>query len=358
MKAATPAPSCNEPQQAGLSHVLIKIADGSSAYNVDLAAPVVDALKAAGLKVWGWQFVYGNEPFGEADIAIHRIGTLALDGFVVNAESAYKGKHAAAEAYIHRLRDAVPDLDVALSSFRYPEYHSQLALDRIPGAIAPITCHRSTGSKPTIPANSWSGASTSSVVSTHLFLSSRPAPHTKNSAGEPTASQLTRFLQKAKELGLPAANFWSWDYAGSSSGSDLWDAVASFDWPVQLEPNIVDKLETALNSGNADLVVELYQENAVHVNFATHPQRPHRTAPVLRRPAEQQATRSAILHDHHCQRRFHTQRQLERHLNRRWSRRRTGYHRCAPGPDSVPQQPISHYLTHPHHFKKKDQSTN
>src|SRR5574341_428541 len=85
-------------QQAGLSHVLIKIADGARAYNVDLAAPVVDALKAAGIQVWGWQFVYGDEPFGEAEIAAHRVKTLSLDGFVVNAELDYKKKHAAAAA--------------------------------------------------------------------------------------------------------------------------------------------------------------------------------------------------------------------------------------------------------------------
>jgi len=42
---------------AGLTHVIIKIADGSSAYNVDLAGPAADAFKAAGLQVWGFAWL-------------------------------------------------------------------------------------------------------------------------------------------------------------------------------------------------------------------------------------------------------------------------------------------------------------
>lgn len=63
-------------KNAGFSHVLIKIADSSYAYNVDkntgvdLIPPVVDALRAKGILVWGWHYVYGYNPQGEAAIAI------------------------------------------------------------------------------------------------------------------------------------------------------------------------------------------------------------------------------------------------------------------------------------------------
>jgi hypothetical protein len=65
---------------------------------------------------------------------------------------------------------------------------------------------------------------------------------------------------------LAAANFWSWDYAGSSSGTDLWNAVANFSWPVEQRPkDIVERLEDALNAGDIDAILALYQPNAVHI---------------------------------------------------------------------------------------------
>ena len=64
--------------QANLSHVLIKIADGSYSYNVepdgrDLVTPVVQSLHAAGIQSWGWHYIYGDDPIGEANKAIQRI---------------------------------------------------------------------------------------------------------------------------------------------------------------------------------------------------------------------------------------------------------------------------------------------
>jgi hypothetical protein len=58
-------------QQAALTHVLIKIADGAFPYNYDwktqkdLALPVVRALQERGIVVWGWHYVYGEKPRDE-----------------------------------------------------------------------------------------------------------------------------------------------------------------------------------------------------------------------------------------------------------------------------------------------------
>ena len=76
----------NQAASAGLSHVLIKIADGTNAYNIDwqtvadLVPPVIQALRARGILCWGWQYVYGYDPLGEADIAIQRARELGLLG--------------------------------------------------------------------------------------------------------------------------------------------------------------------------------------------------------------------------------------------------------------------------------------
>ncbi|MCJ7536339.1 MAG: hypothetical protein MUO57_12475, partial [Anaerolineales bacterium] len=72
-------PSCEngDPQmiadlahQAQLTHVLIKIADGVNSYNiyegVDLVPPVARKLRELGIQVWGWHYVRGDNPLGEA----------------------------------------------------------------------------------------------------------------------------------------------------------------------------------------------------------------------------------------------------------------------------------------------------
>lgn len=111
-------------------HVLIKIANDTRAYNVDsngndLIAPVVDALRAKGIQVWGWHYVYSHDPLGEAKIAISQTRRFALDGYVIDAESEYKlaGREAVARSFMSELRKGLASTPVALSSFRWPTYH-------------------------------------------------------------------------------------------------------------------------------------------------------------------------------------------------------------------------------------------
>lgn len=252
-------------QQADLTHVLIKIADGSRAYNVDLAEPVVNALQAAGIQAWGWQYVYGDEPFGEADIAVHRIGTLNLDGFVINAEVEYKRKHAAANAYMESLRSRISEIPIALSSFRYPRYHPELPWTEF-----------LTGCDYNMPQVYWVQADNpdyqleQSVQQFQSVYPFRPIIATGAAYAEygwrPTPSQIRVFMQKARDIGIPATNFWSWDYATSPEGGDLWDVIANFAWPVSDPPlDITDRLMKAMNQRDLDAILALYHTNAVHV---------------------------------------------------------------------------------------------
>jgi hypothetical protein len=260
-----PAAIASRACDAGLSHVLIKIADGPRAYNVDLAAPLVEALKGAGIQAWGWQFVYGNEPFGEADIAVHRIKALGLDGFVVNAEMDYKGKHAAASAYMESLKARVAGIPVALSSFRYPSYHPEL----------PWTEFLS-GCEYNMPQVYWVQANNPAHQLDRCIQQFRdiypvlpiiPTGAAYEEYGwRPKPSELQQLLQHVRELGLPAVNFWSWDYAGSAEGRDLWNVVADYDWPVKHSRlDIIDTLANALNGGDTEAILSLYQPNAVLV---------------------------------------------------------------------------------------------
>jgi len=96
--------------QANFTHVLIKVADGIYGYNIepngtDLAPPVVRALQSKGLQVWGWHYLYGDNPIGEANKAIQRIDQLNLDGYTLDVEGEYKepGKRLAARNFMDLL---------------------------------------------------------------------------------------------------------------------------------------------------------------------------------------------------------------------------------------------------------------
>jgi len=121
-------------EQWRLTHVLIKIADGTYPYNYDwetkedFALGLVLALRVLypECQLWGWQYVYGDNPMGEATQAIDRFKALDLDGFAINAEAQYKigDKEIQAKVYMARLLDGLgEDVPIALSSYRVPSAH-------------------------------------------------------------------------------------------------------------------------------------------------------------------------------------------------------------------------------------------
>ncbi len=250
-------------QQAGLSHVLIKIADGPRAYNVDLAALVVEALKEVGIQIWGWQFVYGDEPFGEAEIAAHRIKTLRLDGFVLNAEVDYKKKHLAAAAYMDHLRSKIGALPVGLGSFRYPHIHPEM-----PWAEFLSRCDFNMPQVYWIKANDPAAQIDKSISQFKTIYPVRPIIPTGAAYEElgwrPQPIEITQFFAHARKLGLSAANVWSWDYAGSPAGQDFWQAISQFEWPTTTPAlDITELLSNALNQRDVDAILALYQPNTI-----------------------------------------------------------------------------------------------
>jgi putative peptidoglycan binding protein len=106
----------------GIETIFVKSADGVNVWSQFSAANVA-ALKATGLHVCAWQFVYGSDPLGEA-----AAGAVAAqngaDCFVIDAEGAYEGKYAQAQRYMAALRKAVgPAYPIGLTSFPYVDYH-------------------------------------------------------------------------------------------------------------------------------------------------------------------------------------------------------------------------------------------
>jgi hypothetical protein len=266
----------SEAQQANLSHVLIKVANGVYSYNydwdqmIDLVPPVAQALKDGGIQVWGWHYVYGDDPINEARIAIRRVQDLGLDGYVIDAEAEYKesGKTTAARQFMTELRSGLgANIPIALSSYRYPSLHP------IPWSAFLEKCDY------TMPQVYWMqahnpGSQLNQTIYEYENLAYHPpmvpvgAAFTEH-GWTPTSDDVLEFLDTARTLNLTAANFWEWHNCRDilTPKHEIWDLIANYDWGSGTQPqkDITERYLDALNTHDIDKVVDLYDQHAVHV---------------------------------------------------------------------------------------------
>ncbi len=259
--------------QAGLTHVLIKIANGIYDYNYDpssgydLVGPVADALHAKDITVWGWHYVYGDLPKDEAKAAIRQINRLPLDGYVIDAEGEYKGKYTPCRIFMQDLRSALPDYPIALSSYRYPKYHMDL----------PWTDFLN-GCDFNMPQVYWEqshnpGAQLDRCITEFQTIITPSRPIIPSGAAYcaggwcPTQADIIEFMDRAVTKGLDAVNFWSWDYCRNKLPL-IWDTIANYNWPSAPNPekSVAEKYIEYLNLRTTDQILELYDDQAVHIN--------------------------------------------------------------------------------------------
>ncbi len=264
---------------AGLTHVVIKVADRYYAYGLDwlgrdLVAPVAEALRGRGVQVWGWHYVHGEKPVDEARAAVRRASQLGLDGYVIDAEGEYEqsGMAGAAHTFMQNLKAGLPAaMPVALSSYRYPALHPQL-----PWAAFLEYCDLS------MPQVYWQGAhnpatqlsrSLGELNDPKLVGTPRPVVPTGSACGvgdwTATPDDLEKFLAQAQAAKLPAANFFSWDDATTPDHRDLWETVAAYNWQAGASDlandELIKRLFAALSAADLAEIGRLYAENAAHV---------------------------------------------------------------------------------------------
>jgi hypothetical protein len=226
-------------QTAKLSHVLIKIADGTSAYNLDaqgrdLVSPLVSLLKAKGIESWGWHYVYGNQPSLEAQIAIQRIQETGVAGYMIDAEAEYKepGKQVAASTFMSALRASLPVYPVGLSSYRYPSLHPELPWQEFLGKcdlampqVYWILAH-DPGDQLDRCLNEYRAMTTLPIIPTGAAFS--------ESGWTPTSAEVIEFMDQARANFLSAVNFWEWSAARKLPS--IWEAITNYIWPIAEPP--------------------------------------------------------------------------------------------------------------------------
>ena len=258
--------------EAGLTHVVVKVADGIYKYNVlrgrDLVPPLITAMKRRGIQVWGWHYVYGNDPVGEANRALQRARELDLEGYILDAEDHYKGKFRQARVFMRRIQGNMP-IPLGLSSYRFPEYHPDFPwqefmppMDYVMPQVYWLLAHN--------PGDQLrrSLRQLRRYNSRAIYVPTGSMYRITN--WRPSASEIREFMQTAIDEGLPAVNFWEWYWARTQL-PDLWQVMAEFPWPppdtVTPPPGMdpVDRLVWYWNRHDAAQVAEQYHPGAVLV---------------------------------------------------------------------------------------------
>ena len=185
--------------------VFVKSADDSSEWK-QFTPSLVRALHARGLRVCGWQFVYGLHPRREA-VAGASAARDGADCLVIDAESSYEGRYAAASTYMRRLRARVGrHYPLALSSFPYVDYH--------PGE--PYSVFLGPGGATTnLPQVYWHTIGTTpgtGLAHTYEFnriyeRSIRPLGQTFDG---PPLSEIQSFRRLVASYGFKGYSWWSW----------------------------------------------------------------------------------------------------------------------------------------------------
>jgi peptidoglycan hydrolase-like protein with peptidoglycan-binding domain len=238
---------------AGISTVFVKSSDGPANRWTQFSPELVAALHANGLRACAWQFVYGNDPLAEASLGVDAVADGA-DCLVIDAESQYEGKYAAAQQYVAALRAAVgPAYPIGLTSFPYVDYHPRLpySVFLAPGAA-----------QANLPQVYWKDiGGTVDAVSARTVANNRiygtPIAPLGQTYSNPAAEDIARFRSLWAAYGSAGLSWWSWQATGEAE----WGVLAQPLQPVPAAPP--DPGWPPLSMGNkGDQVVWLQQHLA------------------------------------------------------------------------------------------------
>lgn len=106
--------------------ITVKCGDGGSIWT-QFTADLVNRAHAAGLKIFGWAYAYGNNVAGEIAVANNAL-SLGADGFIIDAESEYEtltNNDQAAAQYCQGIRAVYPNRFLAHAPFPIVSLHSR-----------------------------------------------------------------------------------------------------------------------------------------------------------------------------------------------------------------------------------------
>jgi hypothetical protein len=233
---------------AELATVFVKSSDGPADRWAQFNAGLVQALHADGVRACAYQRVYGADPIGEARLGVDAVADGA-DCLVIDAETEYEGRYAAAQRYLQALRAGVgPDYPLGLTSFPYVDYHPRLPYSVFLGPG---------GAQANLPQVYWKAiGGTVDAVSAHTVAHNRLYGVAIAPLGQaydnPSPADIARFRALWAGYGSAGMSWWSWQ----STAPEGWLALAT---PIAPLPPPDPGWPTLASGNKGDEVVWLQQ---------------------------------------------------------------------------------------------------
>jgi hypothetical protein len=220
-------------REAGCEGALVKAFDGPRWFEQgrpwrDIAAE----LRLRGTSVGGWGYLYGNDPASEAQRAIETATYGQADLLVLDVETEFKGKAAAAEEVCRRIRvELGPHYPLYFSSFAIARYHRTFP-------FAPFNRY-CTGAAPQVYWNAFRWPAEQSLAMTyedHVALGIDPdrvfpvgGLYQEGLIRYPPPEEVREFGRGALRRGSTGVSFWSYEHMSA----EMWQAVASIGAPAE-----------------------------------------------------------------------------------------------------------------------------
>lgn len=218
-------------KQAGCRGVLVKAFDGDHWFDQGLPfRDICRRLKARGVAVGGWGYLYGEERAGEARRAIETAQYGEADLLVLDVESEFKGNPEAAEEIVSLIREALgPDYPLYFSSFAIARYHQSFPFAQFRAGCA--------GTAPQVYWNAFRWPLEQALGWTYedyaamRMQAGRVFPvgglYQEGAVRYPAPDEVRAFVREAAERGSPGVSFWSYEHMSD----EMWEAVASAPLP-------------------------------------------------------------------------------------------------------------------------------
>jgi Putative peptidoglycan binding domain len=198
--------------------LFIKSADAGNVWS-QFTPALVKKFHHAHLNVCGWQFVYGTRPTVEALAGAHA-KKAGADCLVIDAESSYEGRYAAASTYMRVLRKHVGGkFPIGLASFPYVDYHPGLPFSVFLGPG---------GAQQNLPQLYWQAIGTTVATGyAHTFTFNRvyrrPIEPLGQTYDDPPVRELKLFRRYARAYHMNGYSWWDWQATRARS----WDALGA-----------------------------------------------------------------------------------------------------------------------------------
>ncbi len=206
----------------GIGTLVIKSGDGSSTWS-QFNPQLVGTLHAHGLRVCGWQYVYGNSPVAEARVGAATVRAGA-DCLMIDAEGEYEGKYVQAQTYMRTLRASIgAAFPLALAGLPYVDYHPAFPYSVFLGPG---------GAQYNAPQMYWADIGVSvDTVFTHTYefnqIYQRPIFPLGQVSSSPPPAEIRRFRQLSRVYGASGLSWWDWQEATPQSWSALAQPVGT-----------------------------------------------------------------------------------------------------------------------------------